>query len=295
MKPPRTRPTVELTPTDRVAVIAGSGDLPISVASELRAAGHSPFVVIVGGERDDGKFASYDHAAIELEHMADLVPLLRRERITHVVLAGGIGRRPRLSRLKLSRHMLTTMMPRLVMAFGKGDNALLSAIVQIIEGIGPKVVGAHEIVPDLLATDGPIGNVAPTNADRRDLAAAFAAAKGLGRLDIGQAAVAIGGRVIALEDIDGTDSLLLRARKLRAHPRLANKKRGVLVKCAKPGQELRADLPAIGPKTVAAAHEAGLAGIGVEAGRSLVLDYEAVRASANSLGLFVVGLQGEPA
>lgn len=293
MKPPRTRPTVELAPTDRVAVIAGSGDLPLNVASGLKAAGHPPFIIEVGGERDDGKFASYDHSTVELEHMADLVPLLRREKITHVVLAGGIGRRPRLARLKLSRHMLTRMMPKLVMAFGKGDNALLSTIVQIIEGIGPKVVGAHEVVPDLLAAEGAIGELSPSGADKRDLAVAFTAAKSLGALDIGQAAIAIGGRVIAVEDIDGTDSLLQRTRALRLHPRLARKKRGVLVKCAKPGQELRADLPAIGPKTIVAAHQAGLAGIGVEAGRSLILDYEAVRASANELGLFVVGLSGD--
>ena len=71
---------------------------------------------------------------------------------------------------------------------------------------------------------------------------------------------------------------------------LAGKARGVLVKCAKPGQELRADLPSIGPQTVDAAHAAGLAGIGVEAGRSLVLDSAELVARADALGLFVVGL-----
>ena len=90
----------------------------------------------------------------------------------------------------------------------------------------------------------------PTAADAKDLAAAFAAAKAIGALDIGQAAVAIGGRVIAVEGIEGTDGLLVRT----ATPALARtalgKKRGVVVKCSKPGQELRADMPAIGPQTV---------------------------------------------
>ena len=87
--------------------------------------------------------------------------------------------------------------------------------------------------------------------------------------------MAIGGRAIALEGVEGTEGLLARIKDLRSHGRIAGKKRGVLVKCAKPGQEERLDLPAIGPQTVTAAHQAGLAGIAVEAGRSLVLDYAA--------------------
>jgi len=187
------------------------------------------------------------------------------------------------------------MLTRVASALGKGDNALLSTLVQLIEEVGPRVVGAHEIVPDLLAVEGPIGKVKPQAGDHRDLAAAFAAAKALGALDIGQAAVAIGGRVVAVEDIEGTDGLLARAIELRRHPRLAGKKRGVVVKCSKPAQELRADLPGIGPQTVRAAHAAGLAGIGVEAGCSLILNYEAVRICADELGLFVVGMNGADA
>jgi DUF1009 family protein len=293
MSPPETRPAIELSANDRVAVIAGSGRLPVNVAAGLKAAGHPPFVVIAGGERaDTDELAAYDHATIELERMAELIPLLKREHITHVVLAGGIGRRPRLTRIRPNRPLLA-MLPRLVPALGRGDNALLGTVVKLIEGLGPKVVGAHELVPDLLAEEGVMTKARPTSADRRDLDAAFAAAKAIGALDIGQAAVAVGGRVIAVEGIEGTDGLLARAKALRAHPRLSGKRRGVVVKCAKPGQELRADLPTIGPQTVRAAHEAGLAGIGVEAAHSLILDRETVRSAADSLGLFVVGLSGD--
>ena len=146
-------------------------------------------------------------------------------------------------------------------------------------------------MPDLIAGDGVMTKAETDRRRPQGLAAAFAAAKAIGALDIGQAAIAIGGRAIALEGVEGTDGLLARTRELRSHGRLAGKQRGVIVKCAKPGQELRADLPAIGPLTVAAAHEAGLAGIGVEAGRSLILDYETVCADSDALGLFVIGLQ----
>jgi DUF1009 family protein len=95
---------------------------------------------------------------------------------------------------------------------------------------------------------------------------------------------------VALEDIEGTDALLARIGTLRGHGRLAGRKRGVLVKCAKPGQELRADLPTIGLATVEAAHAAGLAGIAVEAGRSFVLQQAETIARADELGLFIVGV-----
>ncbi|MEP6567033.1 MAG: UDP-2,3-diacylglucosamine diphosphatase LpxI, partial [Mesorhizobium sp.] len=159
-----------------------------------------------------------------------------------------------------------------------------------------RVVGAHEIVPELVATEGTMTETAPRKSDWRDLDAAHEAAKAIGALDIGQAAVAIGGRAIALEGVEGTDGLLERTKQLRGHGRLAGRTRGVLVKCAKPDQEMRADLPSIGPQTIEAAHAAGLAGIGVEAGRSLVLEASATIERANALGLFIIGLPAaEPA
>jgi DUF1009 family protein len=295
MSPTRTRPAIALAGDDRVAIIAGSGRLPVNVAAGLKAAGHAPFIIIAGGEHAELEaLRAYDHTTLQLEAMGGINALLSRERITHVVLAGGISRRPRLRSLKPSLGLLK-ILPRLAAGFAKGDDGLLRTIVGIIEEPGRKVVGAHEVVPDLVADEGVLTSARPTAADRTDLAAAFAAAKAIGALDIGQAAVAIGGRVIALEGIEGTDGLLARCRVLRSHGRLSGKKRGVVVKCAKPDQELRADLPAIGPQTVTAAHAAGLAGIGVEAGRSLILDHDKVLSLANQLGLFVIGLQREDA
>jgi len=237
----------------------------------------------------DPVLASFDHEVLTLENFAGLVPLLRRCGATHAVFAGGIGRRPKLTALKPSLGLLK-FLPRALMALARGDDGLLRALAAGVEAQGVKVVGAHEITPDLLASEGPMGSVTPQKVDWRDLEAAAEAARAIGKLDIGQAAVAIGGRAIALEGIEGTDGLLERVKDLRGHGRLAGKERGVLVKCAKPGQELRMDLPTIGPATVTAAHAAGLAGIGVEVARSLVLDLAGVIREADRLGLFVVGL-----
>src|SRR5690606_2645220 len=138
---------------------------------------------------------------------------------------------------------------------------------------GIRVLGAHDVAPDLLASQGVLGKIRPTSADESDISAALKAARVLGSLDIGQGAIAVGGRVIALEGIEGTDGLLERTVGLRSHGRIAGKKRGVLVKCAKPGQEMRVDLPTIGPRTIIDAHAAGLAGVAVEADRSFILNF----------------------
>jgi len=206
-----------------------------------------------------------------------------------VVFAGGIARRPRLLAIR-PRLPLLMKLPRALAALSKGDDGLLRAITHEIESHGIRVVGAHQIMPDLLAAEGAMTKAAPNRKDWADIEAGRQAALAIGALDIGQAAIAIGGRAIALEGIEGTAGLLERTKALRTHGRLAGKKRGVLVKCSKPGQELRVDLPSIGTETVAAAHEAGLAGIAVEAGRSLILDHGAVISAANRHGMFVIGL-----
>ncbi|WP_376704375.1 LpxI family protein [Mesorhizobium sp. ISC25] len=287
---------LDLAPDAKVGIIAGGGSLPVEIARALARQGKSPFVVMAAGEVDRiADFEPYEQAVLRLEDVGSLLPMLKRHHVTHLVTAGHITRRPRLSAMRLNLGLLAWL-PSLFVGVTRGDDTVLKLFVRRIERSGIKVVGAHEIVPELVAAEGLLTKAAPRKSDWRDIEAAHAAAKAIGALDIGQAAVAVGGRAIALEGVEGTDGLLERTRELRGHGRLAGRSRGVLVKCAKPGQELRADLPSIGPLTVDAAHAAGLAGIAVEAGRSLVLEGPATIGRANALGLFVVGLPAaEPA
>ncbi|CCV07008.1 conserved hypothetical protein [Mesorhizobium metallidurans STM 2683] len=282
--------SLDLAPGARVGIIAGGGSLPVEVAVSLAGQGYPPVIIQIEGEVDrKADLDGYEHESLALEDIGSLASLLRRRRISHLVLAGEIRRRPRLIDMRPSLGLLAVV-PTVIMALARGDDGLLKVLTRALEARGVKVVGAHEIVPELVAAEGPLTRAAPRKSDWRDIEAARAAAYAIGALDIGQAAVAIGGRAIALEGIEGTNGLLERTRELRGHGRLAGKARGVLVKCAKPGQELRADLPSIGPQTVEAAHAAGLAGIAVEAGRSLVLEGPVVVARADALGLFVIGL-----
>ncbi|MGE0499876.1 MAG: LpxI family protein [Rhizobiaceae bacterium] len=274
---------------ERIVLIAGSGMLPVFVARAIAEAGQDLFVLLIDGEADASELAKFPHQTARLEDVATVVPLLRRIGASTVVLSGGVSRRPNWRRMKPSLELLRVSR-HLWSALRKGDNGALSTLVRQIELAGIRVVGAHTLVPDLLASGGRIAGPDPSRGDLADITAAFRAAKAIGALDFGQAVVAIGNRIAAVEGVEGTDGLLERVASYRGKGRLADAKGGVLVKCAKPGQELRADLPTIGPATVDAAHRAGLNGIAVEAERALVLEQARVIDRAETLGLFVVGV-----
>ena len=197
-------------------------------------------------------------------------------------MAGAI-RRPSLSALKPDLRAARILARTGAAAFG--DDGLLKALISELEGEGFRVVGPETIVPGLLAGAGPYGAHAPNGQAVEDIERGIVAARDLGARDLGQGAVVHRGRVLAVEATDGTDAMLARVAEERGG--VAG---GVLVKVRKPGQEDRADLPAIGPATVVAAAAAGLEGIAVEAGGALVVDRDAMVRAADAAGLFVVGV-----
>ncbi|MEO3385909.1 UDP-2,3-diacylglucosamine diphosphatase LpxI [Mesorhizobium sp. CAU 1741] len=277
----------------RIGVIAGGGALPLAVIRTLSAHSADPFVILIDGEADDpASYGDVDHLVITLEDVGLLLPQLKKAGVKRLVMAGSVKRRPRLRAVRWTFSTLK-LIPRIAGAISGGDDRLLRTLVAIMEADGITVVGAHEVVPDLLAPRGTLTRVKPTKRDWNDIKAASEAAIAIGRLDIGQAAIAIGGRAVALEGIEGTEGLLERAIGLRDHGRLAGKRRGALVKLCKPDQEMRADLPAIGPDTMDQAHAAGLAGVAVDSGRSFILEFDATIARADELGLYLVGLDAE--
>lgn len=284
-------PRLHLASGARPGIVAGGGNLPLAVAEALKKQGADPFVLLIEGEAAAGSLLdTYANETLALEDLGRFVGVLKRHHVSHVVLAGEIRRRPKLSALRFNAGLLGWLPSVVAGGLARGDDGLLRLVMRRLERKGIRVMGAHEVVPELLAVEGPWTKATPGKADWRDIDAARAAAEAIGSLDIGQGAVAIGGRAIALEGIEGTNGLLERVRDLRDHGRLAGRSGGVLVKCLKLGQELRADLPTVGPTTIELAHAAGLSGIAVEAGRSLVMDGPELVARANALGLFALGL-----
>ncbi len=280
------------TAAGRLAIIAGGGLLPSYVAEAARAAGENPVIVALKDE-SDRRWEGYDHAVIAIGDFAALEGLLNRYGIGRVVMSGSVRRRPEWREVRPTLRTLMKMPAAIRTLLSGGDDTVLQMVIRLIEGNGRRVVGAHEIAPDLLAAVGPLGTAIPDEEDRRDINRAAEAAEMLGRLDVGQGAVAIGGRIVALEGPEGTDEMLERVAGLRAAGRISARRRGALVKLCKPQQDIRADLPAIGVSTVLNAKKAGLAGVAVEAGRSLVLDRAAVLKAADEAGLFVCGIDRE--
>ena len=183
------------------------------------------------------------------------------------------------------------MLGRVWAAFRGGDDHLLSGIGRILEQDGFRMVGIHDVAPDLLMPEGCLTRTAPDPNAAGDIARGREVLAALSPFDIGQAAVVIDGHVVGVEDIEGTDGLLARVARLRKEGRIrAKTMRGVLVKAPKRGQDLRFDLPTIGSRTIEGAAAAGLAGIAIIAGNTVVADPQVMIEAADAAGLFVTGL-----
>jgi UDP-2,3-diacylglucosamine hydrolase len=273
----------------RLAIIAGSGFLPSYVAAAAREAGENPVIIALRNEADRD-WSDYDHALLGVGNFAGLEAVLDKYGVGRIVMSGSVARRPEWREVRPTWRTLTKMPGVIRTLLSSGDDKVLQTVIGLLESKGRRVIGAHEIAPDLLATTGPLGSQMPDNDDMHDIARAKEAADALGRLDIGQGAISIGGRVVALEGVEGTDQMIERVATLRAAGRISNRRRGVLVKLCKPQQDVRADLPSIGASTIINAKKAGLAGVAIEAGRGLILDRKAVIKAADEAGLFVCGI-----
>jgi hypothetical protein len=204
-----------------------------------------------------------------------------------VVVIGSVGRRPDFSSMAVDFGTLRYL-PRLIKGMLGGDDTILANFARFAEERGYRIVGAHEVAPELVAEAGVIAGRAPGGATLADARLALDAARAIGAIDVGQAAVAVGARVIALEAAEGTDAMLERVAAMRAAGRVKwSGRAGVLAKRSKPQQDLRLDMPAIGPRTVGAVAGAGLAGIAIEAGRVMIVERSETVALANRTGTFI--------
>ncbi|MAY61030.1 MAG: hypothetical protein CML29_02375 [Rhizobiales bacterium] len=282
----------ELSPegdSGRLAIIAGYGRMPVEVAEAVRAAGLDPVIVALKGESDHD-WAAFDSGTFSIGDLRGIIGFMRRHGARRMIMTGGVRHRPLLGDLRPTWRTVGQAANVIRALSGAGDDKMLRIAIGLFEAEGFTVVGAQEVTPGLIASPGAVGAVRPSASDLKDIAVAREAALALGNLDIGQGAVAVGGRVVALEGPEGTDGMLARVRELRTAGRISRRHAGVLAKMCKPTQDMRADLPSIGPGTVKSATEAGLAGVAIEVGRALILDREATIAAADAAGVFIVGI-----
>jgi UDP-2,3-diacylglucosamine hydrolase len=265
-----------------LGIVAGSGDLPKRVLDAAKAEGRDVFVIALEGFADPALVADTPHGWIRLGAAAQGIAMLRANGITELVLAGAV-KRP--SMLAWRPDLRTAAFIAKIGMRVLGDNGLLSAVVAELESEGFTVVGADSILGSALAMPGVHGRVQPDELARQDIARGASAVRALGALDIGQAVIVQQGIVLGVEAAEGTEQLIARCKSLAAEG-----PGGVLVKLSKPGQERRTDLPTVGPKTIEQAAAAGLRGIAIEAGATLIVDRAQMVAAADASGLFVIGI-----
>jgi len=267
----------------KLGIVAGAGELPGRLIEACRGSGRAFFVVALKHHAEPAVIGDAPHAWVRLGAAGTSIKALHEAAVEEVVLAGPV-RRPTLVELRPDATVLKLAAKG---AFNLGDDGLLAAVVRTLEDDeGFKVVGADDVLADLLAPPGALGQVAPDDAARDDIDRGVEIVTALGALDVGQAAVVQQGIVLGVEAVEGTDALLARCAGVRR-----SGGGGVLVKLAKPQQERRADLPTIGPRTIENAQRAGLAGVAVEAGNTLVMQREETIAAADAAGLFLIGIE----
>ncbi len=265
----------------KLGIIAGGGELPSRLVETCRAAGRPYIIAALEGQAEPAAMPP-DAAWFRLGAAGALLDRLKAEGVAEIVMAGRV-RRPSLAELR--PDWFATRFFARIGAKALGDDGLLRAVTATLEEEGFRVVGVQDIVTGLLTPAGPLGRFAPDADADTDIALGIRAARALGSLDVGQAVVVQQGLVLGLEAIEGTDALVARCGALRR-----DGPGPVLVKMRKPQQDLRLDLPSLGPVTVERCAAAGFRGIAAEAGGTLLLGRERAIQAADAAGLFLLGV-----
>lgn len=276
----------------RLGILAGGGGLPREIAHSAAARGIPVSIVAIDGEAD-ADFGSHAVTVVNWGQIGAMIRALKAARVTDLVIVGRVHR-PELKGLKPDLGLFRYLPKIIRIVAAGGDDSVLRRVVRFFEQQNLKVIGPGEAAPELVIRAGPMGSVTSTRDDQADIAKGLDLIRALGTYDIGQSVIVAAGRIEAVEGAEGTDRMIARAaaaRQERAGKTASAIARGVLVKRSKPGQDMRVDMPAIGPATVDGVRGAGLAGIAVEASKVLVADRASTLGRADAANLFVEGVE----
>jgi DUF1009 family protein len=269
-----------------LGLIAGRGQLPIEVARAARRDGRRVCAIGFPRETDRRLAECVDELAwVRPGEVRAILEAFARAGVAEAVLAGAVPKAalwgdPEGLGADARGHALLAGLP------DRHDATILSGVERVLRGQGIRLLGQAQLVPGLLGGAGPLGRLRPTPGQVSDAAFAWPLARALARLEIGQTVVVKDRAVLAVEAADGTDAAIRRAGAIA--------RGAVVVKRTRPGQDPRFDLPAIGPDTLAAMRDAGAAALVYEAGATLVLGRDVLRAAADRHGIAVFGSRGRP-
>ncbi len=267
-------------PPPKTVLIAGEGALPLEIARRLHEKGSPPVVVTL--MNDAGAFVPLAEAVVRLRFpsLGRVVREARRYGAEHLIMAGHVAKRT----LYLLPALLDPLTRSVLSRASRDDHALLGTIVEAFEREGIAVLPYWQILTEFLAPEGRLGARPPTEAEMRDVRYGAEVLRVTLPCSFGQALVVADRAVVAVEAMEGTDAMIERCGPLSG--------RGVVVKMMRADQDLRYDLPTVGPGTVESMSRAGLTCLAVEAGRTLILEPERTLRSADALGIAVWGIGG---
>lgn len=277
-----------------IGLLAGWGQYPVVIADGLRRQGYRVVVAGVAGHTDAAAIAPLcdQYAEFGLSRLGAAIRYFRKAGVRQAVMAGKIHK-VRLFDRGAWRHLIPdwvtfrTFFPHFASRTrDRRDDTLLGAVVGAFAKEGIVFEPATDFLPELLVATGALGRRIPTAAQRQDIEFGWRIAKELGRLDIGQSVAVKGRAVLAVEAIEGTDACIRRAGQLCSSGGFT------VVKVAKPQQDMRFDVPTIGIGTLETLAAHGAAVLAIEAGRTILLDRDAVIQFANQNALTLVAIDG---
>ena len=275
-----------------LAIICGAGSLPFALADAASRQGRRVVLFALRGWADPKRVMSYPRHWTWMGQFGRFMRIAAEEGCRDVALIGSVAR-PALWQIRPDFRVLR-LMPQILRLYRGGDDHLQSGIGRLFEQHGFRLVGPKEIAPELTMPRGTIGARLPTERDRADIARGLALLHANSPFDIGQAVVVADNQVLAVEGPEGTDQALARVAELRRNGRIQTPVGvGVLVKAPKTGQDHRIDLPSIGPDTIERVAAAGLAGVAVVAGSTVVAEPERIATVADRARLFLIGVDDD--
>lgn len=262
-------------------MIAGNGTFPIEFAKAAKKKGLSVVAVAHEGETMPELEQIADSVFwIKVGQLGRLIKIFKEQGVTDALMAGGI-KKTRLFGSAMPDLRGAALLARMIY---KKDDSILRAVAEELESEGITVRESTLFLDDILAPAGVLTRRRPTKDEQKDIEFGWQMAKEIGRLDIGQTVVVKGQAVLAVEAIEGTDEAIRRGGRL-------GNGGAVVVKVCKPHQDLRFDLPAAGMQTIKTMAEVDASCLAVEAGKTIILDRDAVIKEADRLGIAIFGVE----
>nr|WP_319389038.1 UDP-2,3-diacylglucosamine diphosphatase LpxI [uncultured Cohaesibacter sp.] len=271
-----------------VGIIAGGQDLPFEVVDALKESGRDYFLFGIVGEAD-ARIEAHPHLWLKWGEIGLLFKTIEQMAIAELLCIGSIRARPDFRSIRLDFGAVKALPAILKIMAAGGDEGVLQGVARFMEKRGVRLVSVPEVASRLVVGPDLSVGAALAEANEDDIALAAQAAGLIGALDVGQGVVVAAGRIVALEGPEGTDQMLDRVFRIREEKRARwiHGKQGLLLKRARPGQDLRFDMPTIGPRTIENARRAGLAGIICAEGEVLCANRLQSLAMAKEAGLFL--------